>query len=173
MMEYNYFYGAILIDRDYENSKNFISQKMMEKKYLYFHPNIFSLGEPEYPYYYENMLISFGRTAKYFCDDVYELKAFLREFEDILSNLDFETAQIKVEASYAEYKLFWINKQKLRSSDRDSLHDTFNEEQIRYYETENLYFGFGEVDLFSGYVDKYEEKKLLDFDRKYPGFIYP
>ena len=58
-MEYNYFYGAILIDRDYENSKNFISQKMMEKKYLYFHPNIFSLGEPEYPYYYENMLISF------------------------------------------------------------------------------------------------------------------
>ena len=90
-----------------------------------------------------------------------------------MSNLDFETAQIKVEASYAEYKLFWINKQRLRSSDRDSLHDTFNEEQIRYYETEDLYFGFGEVDLFSGYVDKYEEEKLLDFDRKYPGFIYP
>jgi hypothetical protein len=105
-MEYNYFHGAILIDRDYDLSKNFIIQEMIKKKYYYFHPNIFSLGESEYPYYYENILFSFGRTAKYFVDNENELKVFLNEFEDILNNLDFETAQIIVQASYADYKLF-------------------------------------------------------------------
>jgi hypothetical protein len=177
MMEYNSFYGAILIDRDYDNSKNFIAQKMIEKKYYYFHPNIFSLGEHGYPYYYENMLISFGRTAKYFVDNEDELKEFLFEFEDILNNLDFETAQIKVDASYADYKLFWINKQKLISKLGGGLDNTlkyFKKNQIRYYETEKRYFGFGEIDLFTGYVsDKYDKEKLIDFDRKYPSFVYP
>ena len=176
-MEYNSFYGAILIDRDYENAKNFINQKMIEKEYYYFHPNIFSLGEHEYPYYYENMLISFGRTAKYFVDTENELKKFLCEFEDILNNLDFETAQINVEASYADYKLFWINKQKLINQPGDSLETTlkyFKINQVRYFETEKFYFGFGEISLFTGYIsNNYDNEKLIDFDRKYPGFVYP
>lgn len=109
-MEYNYFHGAILIDRDYDLSKNFIIQEMIKKKYNYFHPNIFSLGESEYPYYYENILISFGRTAKYFVDNEDELKVFLNEFEDILNNLDFETAQIIVQASYADYNYSGLTK---------------------------------------------------------------
>ncbi|MBW7674225.1 hypothetical protein [Chryseobacterium chendengshani] len=176
-MEYNYFYGAILIDRDYDLSKNFIIHEMIKKKYYYFHPNIFSLGESEYPYYYENVLVSFGRTAKYFVDNENELKVFLNEFEDILNNLDFETAQIIVQASYADFKLFWISKEKLINNLGDISKTTlqyFEENQIRYYETEKLYFGFGEVDLFTGYVfDKYDNEKLLDFDRKYPSFVYP
>lgn len=176
-MEYNYFHGAILIDRNYDLSKNFIIQEMIKKKYYYFHPNIFSLGESEYPYYYENILVSFGRTAKYFVDNENELRVFLNEFEDILNNLDFETAQIIVQASYADYKLFWINKEKLLNNLGDISKTTlqyFEENQIRYYETEKLYFGFGEVDLFTGYVfDKYDDEKLLDFDRKYPSFVYP
>jgi hypothetical protein len=72
---------------------------------------------------------------------------------------------------------FWINKEKLLNSLGDTSKTTlqyFEENQIRYYETEKLYFGFGEVDLFTGYVfDKYDDEKLLDFDRKYPSFVYP
>lgn len=166
-----------MIDRDYENSKNFISQKMIEKKYFYFYPNIFSLGEHEHPYYYENILISFGRTAKYLVDNEEELKDFLKEFEDILCHLDFETAQIKVEASYADFKLFWINKKKLLNnigSNTETILQYFEDNQIRYYETEDFYFGFGEINLFTGYVlEKYNDEKLLSFDRKYPDFVYP
>lgn len=176
-MDYNYFHGAILIHRDYDRSKNFIIREMIMKKYYYFHPNIFSLGEHEYPYYYDNILISFGRTAKYFADNENELKEFLNEFEDILKHLDFETAQIIVQASYADYKLFWINKEKLRNNPGEISTTTvayFEENKIRYYETDKLYFGFGEVDLFTGYVfDRYDDEKLLDFDRKYPNFVYP
>jgi hypothetical protein len=174
-MEYNYFYGAILIDRDYEGSKRFIAEEMLAKNYYYFHPNIFSLGEYAYPYYYENILISFGRTAKYFVDETGELEKFITEFEDILQHLDFETAQIKVAASYSDYQLFWLNKEKIRAEDRLEKSKKFLEaDKIRFYESEKFYFGLGEVDLFFGSMRSANDPEKMEcFDLQYPGFFYP
>jgi hypothetical protein len=173
MVEWNSFYGAILIDREFENCKKFIHHEMCKKAYLYFHPSIFSTGIQEYPYYYENIIISFGRTAKYFVDDNNELELFIKEFEDILNNLDFENAQIKVSATYATYGLFWLNKSKLKEGLSTTL-QYLADNEITYFESEQFYFGIGEIDLHTGWVEeKYSATKMADFEMKYPGFKYP
>ena len=177
MIKWNNFYGAIFIDRDYQSSKKFIAEEMLDKQYQYFHPSIFSLPIQEYPYYYDNILLTFGRTAKNFVENGYELQKFIYEFEDILSNLDFRNAQVNIDSNYAIYNLFWINRQKLQKRHQsDNLNTTlkyFKENEIRIFETEKFYFGLGEIDLFTGWVEeKYNSEKLIDFDLQYPSFKY-
>jgi len=174
MIEWNNFYGAILIDREYEKSKDFIVNRILEKKYNYFHPAIFSTGIQEYPYYYDDILFSFGRTAKYFACDLRELQDFITEFEDILSNLDFKNAQVRMDTDYANYDLFWRNKTKL--TEQEQLEDIkqYSEYGVRYFESEKFYFGIGEIDLYTGWVENYSKEKLTDFDSWYgQGFNYP
>lgn len=173
MIEWNNFYGAILIDREFEDCKRFIQEEMPKKGYLYFHPYIFSTGVQEYPYYYDNIIISFGRTAKYFVDDKNQLEVFIKEFEDILNNLDFVNAQIKVSATYATYDLFWVNKSKSIGRENTTL-QYLAENEVTYFESEQFYFGIGEIDLFTGWVEeKYSTSKMADFEMKYPDFKYP
>ena len=175
MIEWNNFYGAILIDRKYEDSKNYIINEMIKNEFNYFHPSIFSTGIQEYPFYYDNIIFSFGRTAKYFVDNELELQEFIKEFEVILNNLDFENAQIKIGATYANYDLFWLNKTKLKE-DSNSLKVTleyFKEFSVKYFETEKFYFGLGEIDINTGWIEeKYSENKLREFEMKYPNFKY-
>jgi hypothetical protein len=118
MIEWNNFYGAILIDREYEKSKNFIINEVLEKKYYHFHPAIFSTGIQEFPYFYDDILFTFGRTAKYLANNTGALEYFIVEFEEILSNIDFTNAQVRMNTDYASYDLFWQNKLKLTESDK-------------------------------------------------------
>lgn len=174
MIQWNNFYGAILIDREYEKSRDFIVNGILKGQYYYFHPAIFSTGTREYPYYYDNILFSFGRTAKYFVCDLRELHNFIREFEGILDNLDFKSAQIKIDSDYANYDLFWLNKSKLSEREQIETVEQFKEYRVRYFESEKFYFGIGEIDLFTGWSENYSNEKLYDFDSWYGnGFSYP
>jgi hypothetical protein len=173
MIEWNNFYGAILIDREYENSKNFIINEVLGKKYYHFHPGIFSTGIQEIPYYYDDMLFTFGRTVKYLACDTTELDKFITEFEDILSNIDFKNAQVRMDTDYANYDLFWQNKLKLTESKRNGTLEHFKEYEVKYFESENFFFGLGEIDLYTGWTEKDSNKKITDFENWYPDFKYP
>ncbi|POR24153.1 hypothetical protein BWK58_08500 [Flavobacterium columnare] len=173
MIEWNNFYGAILIDREYEDSKNFIVNEILKREYLYFHPAIFSTGIQEYPYYYGNIMFSFGRTAKYFACTTYELQDFIIEFEDILSNIDFINAQVRIDTDYANYDLFWQNKFKLTENEKTEAIKNFEENDIKYFESEKYFFGIAEIDLYTGWADKYSMDKMTEFENWYPDFKYP
>ena len=145
MYEWNYFYGAIMLDmdyaknptRNYDDAIKFIGIEMYDKKYHYFHPKIFSTAIKEYPYYYDNILIPFGRTGKWLFYDSEELNNFIEEFEDILNNLDFTNAQVKISGPLGDFILFWCNKEKLSL---EIALGYFHENQTRYYESSNFYF---------------------------------
>jgi len=175
MYEYNYFYGSIIIDRDFKNSQNFISEIMPDKNYFYFHPSIFSSNTQEYSY--ENMMISFARTVKYLFYEIDELYQFIKEFEDILKNLDFENAQIKIGGIYCDYTLFWNNKKKLFTNGSthsiETTKECFKEYNVRFFENNDFYFGFGEINLSTGWVnEEYNKENLESFDIQFPDFNY-
>ena len=173
MIEWNNFYGAILIDREYENSKNFIINEVLGKKYYHFHPAIFSTGIQEIPYYYDDMLFTFGRTVKYLAHNTTKLEEFITEFEDILSNIDFENAQVRMNTDYANYDLFWQNKLKLTESKKNEILEHFKEYEVKYFESEKFFFGLGEIDLYTGWTEKGSNEKIGDFESWYPDFKYP
>ena len=173
MIEWNNFYGAILIYREYEISKNFIINEVLGKKYNYFHPDIFSTGIQEIPYYYDNLLFSFGRTVKYLAHNTSELENFITEFEDILINIDFENAQVRMDTDYANYDLFWLNKLKLTESKKKEIVEHFKDYEIKYFESEKFFFGIAEIDLFTGWTEKYNNEKISEFENWYPDFKYP
>lgn len=181
MYEWNYFYGAIMLDMDYasspfdnyEDAIDFIQHKLAKKEYQYFHPKIFSTATKEIPFYYDNILITFGRTGKWLFFDSSELLDFIKEFEDILSNLDFENAQIKIASPLGDYTLFWCNKSKIDVHRLETTLEYFLQNQTRYYESSKFYFGFGEINLSTGWnQNKYDEEKLISFDLQFPDFNY-
>jgi hypothetical protein len=173
MYEWNYFYGAIMLDRDYDEAVNFIENKLLAKNYYYFHPKIFSTAVMEYPFYYDNILISFGRTGKWLFYGSQELMNFIVEFEDILNNLDFENAQIKMTSPLGNYTLFWRNKQKCVGNDLQTTLEYFNKNKTRYYESRKFFFGLGEINLSTGgCIRKYNEDDLKFFDDEFPDFKY-
>lgn len=185
MFEWNYFYGVLMLDMDYAKNETrnhkdaikFIQNDLITKNYFYFHPAIFSIGTEEKPYCYDNVFITFGRSAKCFLRDASELNNFIFEFEDILKNLDFETAQIKIGGIYGDNTLFWLNRKKLLNEKGSSLETTlsyFSENKIRYYENDLFYFGFGEINISTGWCEKkYDVEELELFDKIYPDFEYP
>ncbi|MDP9956165.1 hypothetical protein J2X97_001802 [Epilithonimonas hungarica] len=173
MIEWNNFFGAILIDRDYENSKKYIEEELIMHNFYYFHPAIFSTGVKEIPFYYDYMLFTFGRTAKYFVCDNRELNNFIVEFEEILNNLDFLNAQVRIDTDYANYDLFWVNKNKLNATEKTEIINQFEEYKVKYFESENFYFGIGEIDLHTSWVETYNEEKIQEFESWYPNFKYP
>ena len=174
MIEWNNFYGAILIDWDFQDSQNYIKNELIKENFYYFHPAIFSTGINEYPYYYDDMLFSFGRTAKYLACETRELYNFITEFEKILNNLNFVNAQIRMDTDYANYDLFWVNKKnKRKNSEHNEIIQQFKEQNVKYFESENFYFGIGEIDLHTSWVETYNEEKIQEFENWYPDFKYP
>ncbi|KFF22881.1 hypothetical protein [Chryseobacterium sp. JM1] len=177
MYQWNYFYGAIMLDSDYSRFLDFVQNKMQDKNYYYFHPAIFSQAIQEFPYYYDDILISFGRTAKWFLETERQLNEFIREFENILHHIDFQHVQIKIGGIYSDYSFFWLNKKKLINAAGGSFKTTMEyviENKIRFFESEHFYFGLGEINLSTGWCDKsYDEDDLKSFDIQYPGFKYP
>ena len=179
MYEWNYFYGAILLDQDYASSPrrnypealDFIQNKLPLKNYTYFHPKIFSTATEEIPYSFEKVLISFGRTAKNLFYDIGELNEFIIEFEDILSNLGFLNAQVKTGGLYIDHSFFWANKKRYLD---EKISYSSADTKLRIYESEQFYFGLGEMNLDGGWINEtYSEKYLKSFDMLFKDFKYP
>lgn len=166
-MEYNSIYGAIKIDRDYANSIAFIKSLGEDKIYPFINTNMFGLGEYVRPYYYENMLITFGTTYKSFGLDLIDWNLFILKMEHILRNIDFESAQFHIDSYVGDFVFHWGNKKKVLSHWKDD----YKKDEYKLIETEEFYFGFGDRGLSINYPDP---RYKPEFDElSYADFSYP
>src|SRR3569833_4292 len=163
-MEYTSVYGAIKIDRDYANSAAFIRSIGEGDGFPFITTNMFGLGDYARPYYYENMLITFGTTYKYFGLDLIDWNIFILKIENILRNIDFESAKFHVDGSINDCVLYWANKQKHHVGD-------YRDDKYKLIETDDIIFGFGNRTLDIARPDKRYEKAYDEIS--IDGFSYP
>lgn len=169
-MEYTSVYGYIKIDRDYQRSVDFIKGQIKEDDgYPFINANMFSFGDYEIPYYHENIMLGFAGTYKYFGFELDDWNAFILKMENILRNIDFESAQFHFETGLGNYTLFWTRRQPSH----------VGEEYVKKYmeeynliRTEEWYFGFGKRSPFIGYPEKIEPREDLR-NITFFKFIYP
>ena len=76
-------------------------------------------------------------------------------------------------SDYANYDLFWLNKLKLTESKKNETIELFKEYEIKYFESEKFFFGIAEIDLYTGWTEKYNNEKITEFENWYPDFKYP
>lgn len=107
MYKFNLIYGYIKVDRDYEKSVEFIKSLGKDDSYPFVNSNMFSFGDYEIPYYYEDIPLSFAATYKYFGLDIEDWNMFILKIENILRNISFEMAKFHIESSIGNYILTW------------------------------------------------------------------
>ncbi|OAQ43512.1 hypothetical protein A5893_17145 [Pedobacter psychrophilus] len=165
-MENNSIYGAIKIDRDYANSIAFIKSLGEDKIYPFINTNMFGLGEYVRPFYYENMLITFGTTYKSFGLELIDWNLFILKMEHILRNIDFESAQFHFDSNIGDFVFHWVNKNKVLPHWKDD----YKNKEYNLIESEEFYFGFGDRGLTTPYPARFEaELDELSVDE----FSYP
>ena len=170
MSEYTSIYGYAKIDSDYKKSADFIKNLRKDEDYPFINTSMFSLGDSERPYYYENPIFGFAATYKYFGLDLSDWNSFILKIENILRNIDFENAQIHIESSIGDFTLYWesLNKN-FHSKEKE------NDKLVQLTKTNEWYFGFGKRNPFGGYLD--ETQIFHDFEdlRNIPSlnFKYP
>ncbi|WP_114939107.1 hypothetical protein [Mucilaginibacter endophyticus] len=170
-MEFDTIYGYIKIDRDYSKSVDFIKSLGKDESYPFVNTNMFSFGDYEIPYFYENPIFGFAATYKNFGYDLSDWNDFILKIENILRNIDFDNAQFHVFSSIGDFTLFW------RKRGSSLLGEENDRKYIAKYsltKTPEWYFGFGRRSPFTGYtnpnkIDPYEDlRNDPDF-----GFVYP
>lgn len=107
MYKFNLIYGYIKIDRNYEKSIEFIKGLGKDDNYPFINSNMFSFGDYELPYYYEDIPLSFAATYKYFGLELEDWNIFISKIENILSNISFEIASFHINSSIGDYILTW------------------------------------------------------------------
>ncbi|WP_431111466.1 hypothetical protein [Winogradskyella poriferorum] len=107
MYKFNLIYGYIKIDRDYYKSVKFIKELGKDDSYPFVNTNMFSFGDYERPYYYEDIPFSFAATYKYFGLDLEDWNVFILKIENILNNISFETASFHINSSIGDYVFTW------------------------------------------------------------------
>jgi len=170
MSEYNSVYGYIKINRDYKKSADFILNLGKDKNYPFINTNMFSLGDFEIPYYYENPIFGFAATYKYFGLELHDWNNFILKIENILRNIDFENAQFHIESSIGDFTLYWESLSKdFYSTEKE------NDQLVQLTKTDEWYFGFGRRNPFGGYLDEtqifheFEDlRNLSGLNFKYP-----
>jgi len=168
-MEYTSIYGYIKIDRDYEKSVEFIKSLGKDEKYPFINTNMFSFGDYEIPYYYEDIMLGFAATYKYFGRDLEDWNDFILKFENILRNIDFLNAQLHVESSYGNYTLFLGRKGFLFINEENQKKYI---EKHKLYNTTEWFFGFERRSPHLGsLLSQIEDGDLRN--EPYYNFIYP
>jgi hypothetical protein len=131
---------------------------------------MFSFGDYEIPYYYENPMFGFAATYKNFGYELSDWNSFILKIENILRNIDFENAQFHVDSSLGDYILFWQkNGSSLLGEDNDKKFIA----EYHLIKTNDWYFGFGKRSPLSGYPDKETVNPYEDLRNSVPGFVYP
>lgn len=126
-----YAHGRIVLGRDIERSRAFLSSLSDDAQYPWIRTEMFSMGATERPYYYEQQVVAFAASYKGLEDDI---KAFVLKFEHILRHIDFDTAKVEIETEYmGTHHLFWRSKQT----------DCSNLEDECLIETSEWLFGMG------------------------------
>ena len=104
---------------------------------------MFSFGNYEIPYYYDNIIFSFGATYKEFGFEVEDINNFILKIEEILKNISFEEAKFYCDGFYGKFTLMWINRNSFRGSKIDEL-ELEDEFRKKLSQTDHFYFEFGE-----------------------------
>ena len=156
-------YGRILLAADKLNSINkysktikYIKTLKKDNSYPFIRTEMFSLGAKERPFFYDNSIITFGATYKsveYYWTD------FIQKFENILRNIEFDTARIKLETEFlGSYDFFWKKK----------IEGTSFDKKEKLIETDEWFFGYGDRCRW-GHLNKKDDNPVFDFE----GFKYP
>ncbi|MEN0056026.1 MAG: hypothetical protein AAGC65_20280 [Mucilaginibacter sp.] len=163
-MEFNSIYGAIKIRNDYEKSVNFLRSLGKDQYYPFINTNMFAFGDYEVPYYYDDILISFGATYKGLGLNLIEWNFLVLKLEHILRNINFEIAQFHIESYMGDYTLTWICKDEIKDYQSD------------YYQlkkTDEWYFGYGRRSMFTGgLLEDLKPYDILEGDKE-EDFKYP
>ena len=100
-------HGRIVLDRDFEKSRNSINSLGKDSTFPQLSTEMFGTGISQ-PTYYEDPVIVFGATYK---QVEYHWTSFILKFEHILRNVGFETAKIQLETEIlGTYNFSWISK---------------------------------------------------------------
>lgn len=150
-MEFNTIYGYIKIDTDYYKSVSYIKSLPMDNSYPFINTNMFSFGDYEIPYYYENAILGFAATYKCFGYDLEDWNEFILKIEKILRNIDFENAQFHIDSTLGNYTLFWT---KIGCSLKGAENEKKYLEEYNLIKTDEWYFGFGERNVFTGFLKR-------------------
>lgn len=177
LVEFNSVYGYIQISErtpdSYNKAVDFIKSLGKDETFPPINTNMFSFGDYEFPYYYDDIMFGFACTYKYFGDELEPLNRFVLKIENILRNVDFDNAQFHIKSPIGMYTMYWQTKVNSFFSK-----EKVNGEYYRFTEAEEWYFGFGKRSPFNGMIDKYEiyNEELEDLrSSKYDfiGFKYP
>ncbi len=168
-MEFNSIYGYIKIDRKYKDSVDFIKSLGKDESYPFINTNMFSFGDNEIPCYYENMILGFAATYKWFGLDLSDWNVFILKIENILRNIDFRNAQFHLNSSIGDFTLFWT---KRGSSLLDEESEKKYLDDYNLIKTDEWYFGFANRNAFTGYTEKVEPYEDLRNERIF-NFVYP
>lgn len=150
-------HGHIILEGDCEKSRQYIKNLKADNNYPYLSSEMFSLGASESPYFYRNPVISFGVSYKEMED---ELDAFLLKFENILRNIEFESARLHMETEFfGNYNFYWASKAWTKS---------VNEEDA-LIETEEWFFGYGHRGRWGNLDEPLKDKHIFNLFH----FTYP
>ncbi|MDR2237833.1 MAG: hypothetical protein LBE92_17050 [Chryseobacterium sp.] len=148
-------HGRIVIENDLNKVRDII-QNLGNDQWM-FRTEMFGLAISDRAYY-ENPVISFGATYKQI---EYYWAEFIQNFEDILRQIEFDTAKIELETEImGTYHFFWKSKKQGKIS---------YEKEAKMIEVEEWFFGFGNRDRWGHLVTGLSEKEIFAIDDfKYP-----
>lgn len=149
-------HGRISLKGNFEKSRQFIKSLCNDEKYPWIRTEMFSLGSSERPYFYDEPIIGFASSYKGLEDD---WTSFIIKFENVLNNIEFDTAKIQMETEfYGTYNFFWKSKTNT---------DKF-EEKEKLIETNKWYFGYGYRCRWGLLDEELKEKHVFSIDFDYP-----
>lgn len=127
-------HGRIVLGKEPEKSIEIIKQLKEDDKYPWIRPKMFSHTEIESPYYYDEPVIAFAATYKY-----YDWTSFVIKLECLLMKINFVSVKMQLESEFmGHFNFYWKSKE----------YETQYEDKHRMIETDNWFFGVGHRDMW-------------------------
>ncbi|MBO9562577.1 MAG: hypothetical protein J7621_07380 [Niastella sp.] len=150
-------HGRINLKGDFEKTREFIRSLKDDDKYPFIRTEMFSLGASERPYYYDEPIIGFAADYKGL---EYDWTSFIIKFENVLQNIEFDTAKIQMETGFiGTYNFFWKTKTDSKEEFEDKDH---------FIKTGKWYFGYGHRSRWGLLDEELKEKHIFNIDFQYP-----
>jgi len=127
-------HGRIVLGKAHKEAVEIIKSLKKDDKYPWIRPNMFSIGEIESPFYYDEPVIAFAASYKY-----YDWTSFLIKLECLLMKINFVSVKMQLESEFmGHFNFYW------KSKEYDPKYD-INQQMI---ETDKWLFGVGHRDMW-------------------------
>ena len=138
-------HGRIVLGEEPEKSIKIIQSLKEDDKYPWIRPKMFSIGEIESPYYYDEPVIAFSATYKY-----YDWTEFVIKLECILMKISFVSVKMQLESEFmGHFNFYWKSKE----------YEDKYEDKHRMIETEKWFFGVGHRDMWGFLLEDLDKSK--------------